>query len=234
MEEYAERGFLPEAMVNFLALLGWNPGDDTEYMTVDELIRRFGMDRVLKKSGVFDLKKLDWLSGQHFNHAEADRLEPELTKRLVERGIVTEGAFEGREAWYRSLIDLVKTRARTFEDLVQQSLPFVREEIELDEEAVEKHWMKAPEETRERLGTLMERMRVSDWTVASLEAVIRGYAEELGVGAGRVIHPLRVAVTGREASPGIFEVLTFLGRERALERMETAVHLLERPSETDS
>jgi glutamyl-tRNA synthetase len=227
VEEYAAQGFLPEAMVNFLALLGWNPGDDTEFMPVDELIARFSMDRVLKKSGVFDLKKLDWLSGQHFNHASAERLEPELTRRLVDRGVVAETAFEGRADWYRSLIDLIKTRARTFEGLVEQALPFVCEEIGLEERAVEKHWMKQPAETCLRLKVLLERMEAVEWTAEALEGEIRGYAEELGVGVGQVIHPLRVAVTGREASPGIFDVLVFLGRDRASARLEHAIQLLE-------
>ena len=227
--EYEEEGFLAEAMVNFLALLGWSPGDDQEVMTVEELIERFSMDRVLKKSSVFDAKKLDWLSGQHFNASSAEELEPLLTEGLVAAGLATREELQGRRDWYLSLIDLLKTRARRVPDLVDLARPFLSEELDFDPEAVQKHWLKAPEEALERLKSLRSRLADATWEVATLEEIVRGYAEEASVGAGKVIHPLRVAVTGRQASPGIFEVLDFLGRERVLARLDGAIERLEAP-----
>jgi glutamyl-tRNA synthetase len=223
VEEYAEQGILPEAMVNFLALIGWNPGDEQEYMSVDTLIERFSMGRVLKKSGVFDLKKLDWLSGQYFNEAPAERLEAELTARLVAAGIVEENAFEGRREWYHALIDVVKSRARNFTSLAEQAIPFVRDELVFDESAVQKHWLKKRDVALERLTALHDRLGGVEWTAEGLEGVVRGLSEELGVGLGQVIHPMRVALTGRQASPGIFDVLLFLGRETALSRLQNAI-----------
>jgi len=223
VEEFREQGILPEAMVNFLALIGWNPGDDEEYMPVDVLIERFSLDRVLKKSGVFDLKKLDWLSGQYFNEADAARLEPDLTRRLVDRGVVAEGEFDDRREWYLALIDVIKTRARNLEDLADQAVPFVQDELQFDEAAVEKHWAKKRDEALTRLQGLRERLSEADWDSESLEVVVRGYAEELEVGLGQVIHPMRVALTGRQASPGIFDTLVLVGRDRALDRLDDAV-----------
>ena len=221
--EYEGQGLLPEAMVNFLALLGWSPGDDQEVMTMEVLVQRFSMERVLKKGSVFDLKKLDWLSGQYFNASAAEALEPALTAGLEAAGLATAGELEERREWYLSLIDLLKTRARRIPDLVDLARPFLVDELEFDPEAVAKHWSKAPAEVLEQLTALRSALEVATWESESLEEVIRGYAEETSVGAGRVIHPLRVAVTGRDASPGIFDVLAFLGRIEVLARLDTAI-----------
>ena len=226
--EYESQGLLPQAMVNFLALLGWSPGDDQEVMSVEELVQRFSMERVLKKSSVFNLKKLDWLSGQHFNGSTAEALEPALTEGIEAAGLATRGVLEERSEWYLSLIDLLKIRARRIPDLVDLARPFLVEELEFDPEAVEKHWLKAPAEVLEQLRALRTTLvETATWEPESLEEVIRGYAEEISVGAGKVIHPLRVAVTGRDASPGIFEVLAFLGRVTVLARLDDAIARLE-------
>ena len=192
-------------------------------MTVEVLVQRFSMERVLKKSSVFDLKKLDWLSGQHFNASAAEALEPALTAGLEVTGLATTLELEERREWYLSLIDLLKTRARRIPDLVDLARPFLVDELEFDPEAVAKHWLKAPAEVLEQLTALRSALEAAKWEAESLEEVIRGYAEEISVGAGRVIHPLRVAVTGRDASPGIFDVLAFLGRTKVLARLDDAI-----------
>ena len=227
--EYEGQGLLPAAMANFLALLGWSPGDDQEVMTGEVLVQRFSMERVLKKSSVFDLKKLDWLSGQHFNASTAEALEPALTAALEAAGLATPGELEARREWYLSLIELLKTRARRIPDLVDLARPFLVDQLEFDPEAVAKHWLKAPAEVLEQLTALRPALEGATWESKPLEAVIRGYAEEISVGAGRVIHPLRVAVTGRDASPGIFDVLAFLGKDKVLARLDDAIVRLGSP-----
>ena len=185
--EYESQGFLPEAMVNFLALLGWSPGDDQEVMRVEELVQRFSMERVLKKGSIFGLKKLDWLSGQHFNASTAEALEPALTEGIEAAGLTTR---EERREWYLSLIDLLKTRARRIPDLVDLARPFLVEKLEFDPKAVAKHWLKAPAEVLEQLMALRTTLEAATWEPESLEEVIRGYAEEISVGAGKVHSPL--------------------------------------------
>jgi glutamyl-tRNA synthetase len=229
LSEYEDQGLLPEAMVNFLALLGWSPGDDQEVMATEVLVQRFSMERVLKKSSVFDLKKLDWLSGQYFNASAAEALEPALTAGLEATGLATAEELDKRRGWYLGLINLLKTRARRIPDLVDLARPFLVDELEFDPEAVAKHWSKAPADVLEQLTALRLALEVATWDSESLEEVIRGYAEEISVGAGRVIHPLRVAVTGRDASPGIFEVLAFLGRIKVLARLDDAILRLSSP-----
>ena len=225
--EYEGQGILPEAMANFLALLGWSPGGDLEVMAAEDLVQRFGMDRVLKKSSVFDLKKLDWLSGQYFNSSTAEALEPAVTDGIESAGLATRAELEERREWYLSLVDLLKTRARTMPGLVDLARPFLVDELEFDPEAVAKYWLKAPDLVLAQLTVLRARLEGSAWEPEVLEEVIRGYAEELSVGAGKIIHPLRVAVTGREVSPGIFDVLAFLGRRTVLSRLDDAIARLE-------
>ena len=135
--------------------------------------------------------------------------------------------MEERREWYLSLVDLLKTRARTMPGLVDLARPFLVDELEFDPEAVAKYWLKAPNLVLEQLTVLRARLEGSAWEPEVLEEVIRGYAEELSVGAGKIIHPLRVAVTGREVSPGIFDVLAFLGRRTVLSRLDDAIARLE-------
>ncbi len=222
--DYEAQGILPEALMNFLALLGWNPGDEREVMTVEELIEAFSADRILKKSSVFDLEKLSWLNGRHLAQTPTENLLERVRSRL--------GDAVGGEArladggWMAQLVDLLKVRARTFDDLAEQAVPYVSDDLVFDEAAVAKHWAKDPEETRTRLVTLQGVLEGCAWAEGPLEEAVRGAAETMGVGAGKLIHPLRVALTGQLSSPGIFEVMVLLGKERTLQRLGQGVDRL--------
>ncbi|HSG50265.1 MAG TPA: glutamate--tRNA ligase [Longimicrobiales bacterium] len=227
--DYAREGILPDAMVNFLAILGWNPGDDREVMSRAELIQAFSMDRVQKKSAVFDFEKLAWLNGQYLAAAPAAILLPLVRERLADLGLsLPAGAGpadwpESRGPWPEALVDLLKVRARTVVDLAQQAEPFlVREITEYASEVVAKQWAREPDAVEARMRALADRLRVARWDEAALEDEVRTLAEEMGVGAGKLIHPLRLAVTGRGSSPGIFEVLVLLGRTETLKRLVAA------------
>ena len=220
--DYEAQGILPEAMVNFLALLGWNPGDEREVMSRGELVEAFTPERILKKSSVFDLEKLGWLNGRHLAATPTSELLPKVRARV---GAV-EGALEalvGDDAWLSALVDLLKVRARTVEEIILQARPYVLPEVEYDPAAVAKHWAKDPGDAAARLESVAGMLRGAEWTEVALEEGLRTLAEGLGVGAGKVIHPLRVALTGQMASPGIFEVLVLLGRDRALARIDEAL-----------
>jgi len=220
--DYEAQGILPEAMVNFLALLGWNPGDEREVMERAELIQAFTPERILKKSSVFDLDKLSWLNGRHLAQTPAAALVPKLRRRL-ENADGASAALLADDAWLSHLVDLVKVRARTVDEMAEQAKPFVCEPLTFDEAAVAKHWAKDPAATMVRLEALASMLRETEWTESALEAALRELAQSMEVGAGKLIHPLRVAVTGQMTSPGIFEVLVLLGRARALGRVESAV-----------
>jgi glutamyl-tRNA synthetase len=241
--DYEKEGILPEAMFNFLAFLGWSPGDDREVFTHQELVQAFSLERVLKKSAVFDMEKLRWLNGQHLMRMPTEDLLPKVEARLREEGVLLTGTEPARagaaEVHGRpdpeagpddttpvdlpALIDLLKPRSRTVEELVAQAKPYFLDELPYDSVAVGKHWLKAREETLALLEVLMARLSTVAWEPEALEEAIRGLAEELGVGAGKVIHPLRVALTGVAASPGIFDLLILLGRDRSLQRLQRAM-----------
>src|SRR5688572_1330414 len=134
--DYQHLGILPGAMLNFLALLGWSPGGDREVMTLQEMVELFHPDGLQKKAAIFDPKKLEWMNGQHLSRVPAAELEPRVTPLLVTAGLATEGELRERRDWYLSLLDLLRVRARTTDDIVRQATPYFRDEIEYDPEAV--------------------------------------------------------------------------------------------------
>jgi len=223
--EYHEKGILPEAMVNFLALLGWSPGDDREVMTRMELIELFSLDRVLRKSSVFDLKKLEWLNGQHLAQLPLGQLTGEVAVFVagVQGGAAPEA---GKGSYLEGLVALLRSRARTVDELARQAERYLREEVEVDPVAEAKHWADRGA-SASVLRALRDALGAANWDHDALEAAVRGYAEGVGVGAGKVIHPLRVALTGEASSPGIFDLLLVLGRDRSLQRMDAAIARLE-------
>jgi glutamyl-tRNA synthetase len=225
--EYREQGYLADAMFNFLALLGWSPGGDRERMSRDELIAAFDLAGVGRSGAIFDLEKLDWLNGQYLNDLAGSELVPLVQPRLTAAGLWRD-AFLGDEAkLLAGTIDLLKTRARTLDDFVERARPYLdpSDELEYEAKAAKKH-LKDPE-TGERLERLEGALRALDrWEAEPLEQSLRAVAEETGVSAGKLIHPTRLAVTGLGVSPGIFEVLELLGRDRSLARLRRLIERL--------
>ena len=225
--DYRHQGILPSAMVNFLALLGWSPGNDLEIMTRDQLVAHFSADHLLKKASIFDLKKLEWMNGQHLNMLPLAEVEPMITPAMVEAGYATPDWFAANKTWYDSLLDLLRPRARTVDDVVRQAAPYFGDAVTLDPEAVAKQW-KDPS-ALDLLGDARVSLdAVTEWSAASLEDALRGVAERRGIGAGKLFQPLRVALTGSAVSPGIFDVLVLLGRERSLHRLDDALRAIRR------
>lgn len=219
------RDVLPEAMVNFLALLGWSPGDDREVMDVDEIIQRFSLKRILRKGSVFDADKLAWLNGRHLSGMDLGRLESLVNARLAELRQAVQAAARDRPEWVPGLLDMLRTRARSVDALARTVALYLPGEVRYEPAAVRKHW-KRPAQARDYLDAIRPRLAECDWQLDALEDALRGLAKELGIGAGRLIHPLRVALTGQAVSPGIFDVLYFLGRDLSLDRIGSALETL--------
>lgn len=217
--DYADQGILAGAMVNFLALLGWSPGDDREFMTVPELVEAFSVERILKKSSVFDADKLAWLNGRHLDARPDAELIDHIRSRLAGQPTFRPDDLSDPD-WVASLLAVIKVRARTLDELAEQARPFVCDDLVFDDAAVAKNWAKDPASSIERLSRLSEMFSDVEWSAEELEARLRAMAADMDTGAGKLIHPLRVALTGNMASPGIFDVLVLLGRERALQRVE--------------
>ena len=226
--DYQHMGILPETMLNFLALLGWSPGHDIEVMSIGDMIRAFTVEGLSKKAAIFDPKKLEWMNGQHLARAESVRLLPLVARGLIDAGATSAADVEARRGWYIELIDLMKVRGRTIDEIVEQCKPYVRDEMEYDAAAVAKQW-KDRDGTTSILAATRDRLSASpDWSAASLEGALRELAEQRGLSAGKLFQPLRVALTGTGVSPGIFEVLMILGRERSRARIDAALRYLER------
>ncbi|TVP45971.1 MAG: glutamate--tRNA ligase [Gemmatimonadales bacterium] len=222
--DYRSQGILPEAMVNFLSLLGWNPGTEEEVFPAEELCERFSLDRVQKKSAVFDLAKLEWLNGRHLAAAPVDRVAAEV-RALMGELPPAEGTrvSAGDGAWFLGLVELLKVRARTVTEIAEVARIYTGDEPPVDADAAAKHLFRDPGAARGHLEALEAALAALDpWELGPLEVTVRSVAEARGVGAGKLIHPLRVALTGQASSPGIFEVMALLGRERSLARIAGA------------
>jgi len=226
--DYQHHGLLPSAMLNFLALLGWSPGGDREIMTVPEMIELFSPDGLQKKAAIFDPQKLDWMNGQHLSITPLAELEPRVTPEILAAGLTDEATLAARRDWYFELLDLLRVRARTIDDIVRQAGPYFLDHIEYDPEAVSKQW-KNPEEAAELLEQIAKTLsEAPEWQAEPLESALRSLADSRGVAAGKLFQPLRVALTGLTVSPGIFEVLMLMGRDLALARIADAINWMKR------
>ncbi len=226
--DYREAGFLPEALFNFLALLGWNPGDDRQKMTRDELIAAFGLDGVGKSGAVFDAAKLEWLNGLYIAELPAEEFAAVARETLRSAGL-WDDAYEGeRRDWFLRVLALIQPRAKTLAAIPVEGRFFFlpTDELDYDAEGVKKHL--GAETIGPALRALALRFaRLPGWTESLLEQELRLVAEECGLAGGKLIHPVRLAVTGRTASPGLFEVVALLGKELTLARI---ARLLDRHS----
>lgn len=230
--EYEELGILPRTLVNFLALLGWNPGDESEIMLADELAGRFSIERVNRKSAVFDPEKLEWMNGQHISRMPDGELLELVAPLLVEAGLITAPEIADRHDWLCGVIGLVKVRARYLSGIVEQAQAYLSPDLEYEQAAVDKHWKDASE-TIGRLRAVGEALQgLEDWSPEAVEPVLRQTAERLGVGFGKIVHPLRLALTGASVSPGIDEVVAQMGPALVHTRLEQAISYLEQQSGT--
>ena len=219
--EYQRQGYLPQAMVNYLALLGWSPGDDRELMTTADLVAAFSLEQISGGNAVFDTEKLDWMNGQYIARLSGEDLADAVAPFFLEAGLALPNAADERTR----LLDLLRPRAKRLTDFVELARPFVTEGFDYEAAAVEKHL--ASPDLAAHLAALAIALRdVALFDEPSVEAVVRALATERGIKAGALIHAVRVAVTGRLASPGIFEVLVLLERERTVARIGRLVAFL--------
>lgn len=222
--DYQHQGILSGAMRNFLALLGWNPGDEREiFFTAEELIHAFSLERVLKKASVFDLTKLEWLNGQHISRTPPERLLALAEPELRTLGLDLEAI--GRERLLRSAA-VQSERARTTSELARRiGVRFDATLIERDAKA-DTMLAKDLPGFRDALRAAIDRLDIlsePEWTAAHLEGALRALAEERGVKPGVVFQPVRVAVTGQTVSEPVNVLLELVGRKESLRRMRAAL-----------
>ncbi len=222
---YREQGILPEALVNFLALLGWTPPGQKEIVARDEMVRDFELTAVSKSNAVFDPEKLAWMNGEYLRH-----LPPERLLALVEQELKSAGlwrpSFAAAEAdRLRRTALLLQTRARSLQDFSQSARAFFSDDFSFDPDAERKFW-KEPD-LADYLEALSERVSsLQAFELRATEKCLRDLAAEKGLKAGLLINAVRVALTGQAVAPGLFEVMQVLGRERVVSRLRRAADYL--------
>jgi glutamyl-tRNA synthetase len=223
--EYQRLGYLPEAVVNFLALLGWSPGDDRELFTRDELIAAFTLEGISGGNAVFNPEKLDWFNQQYIVRLPIEELARRLESILREAGLWTPGFAGERREWFSRLLELVRPRVKKLDQFVEEMRPFLQRDVEYDSSAVAKYLN--DNEVKDALASFADTItEVVPFTSAALESALRTLAESRGVKAAALIHATRVAVMGRTVSPGLFDVLELMGHERVTARVRHAINFL--------
>jgi glutamyl-tRNA synthetase len=216
VEDYRAKGYLPEALVNFVALLGWNPGDERELFSLVELVKEFTLERVGKSGAVFNLDKLNWMNTQYVRRKSADELMALLRPALAQAGM--EGGSDER---LRAAIELMRDRVDLVEDFVAISPYLFRDPETFDEGARAKYWRP---ETPPMMASVREALAAQDpFDQEGIEAAVRASAQAAGVNASKLIHPLRLAVSGMPIGPGLFELMALLGRDACLRRIDNAL-----------
>jgi glutamyl-tRNA synthetase len=212
--DYKEKGYLPEALLNFVALLGWNPTADREIFSMQEMIDLFELEKVNKAGAIFDLNKLNWMNGMYLRQLPLEHLTDELMPILEAHG------FAGVDrAYAAAVLDLVKERISFLTDVPAFADYMFGPVTGFDEEYAAKHWKAETSGQMTELANRLAALAPGDWTVPMIEGVIRGYAEEIGLSAGKLIHPLRLAITGKRVGAGMFETMAILGQEKSIERL---------------
>jgi glutamyl-tRNA synthetase len=221
--EYSRQGYLPEAMVNFLALLGWSPGaGDRELFTKPELTEVFDLRGISGGNAVFNADKLDWFNQQHMLRLPPAELGLRVKPFLEAAGYWNDDLLDERHAWYFAVLELLKVRAKRLSDYPVLGRFFFTDDLDWDDAAVAKHLMAdGIGETMEAVAAALSALETFD--AASLEAAVRQTADARGVKAAALIHALRVAMTGKSVSPGLFEVMALLGPTRVKRRLSDAI-----------
>jgi glutamyl-tRNA synthetase len=225
--EYARQGYLPEAMVNFLALLGWSPGSgDQELFSRSDLVARFDLEGISGGNAVFNVEKLDWFNQQYVWALSPDELSHQVQPWLTAAGLWQPSFAAERRDWFDAVLQLLKPRAKKLTDFVELGQYFFVDELVYDPAAVEKH-LRSHGARDQLLAVRAALDAIDPFDVQITEATVRATAESLGVKAAALIHMLRVALTGRTASPGLFEVAVLLGRPTVQARISSALALAE-------
>jgi glutamyl-tRNA synthetase len=218
LEEYRQMGVLPEALFNYLILLGWTPEDQREILDQEDVFNQFSIQSISKKSAMFDQKKLAWINQQYINKSMPSELFDEITKRWIKFGFIKESILKKNKHWIYEIIDLLKLRAVYLNDFIELARYFFKEPNEYDLRPIKKYL------SDENIWQLLDQIKnqltdIDIFEKDRIEKTIRDFAARADLKAAKLIHPIRLALTGRTASPGLFEMMSILGKETVLNRL---------------
>ena len=222
---YADEGFLPEAFRNFLALLGWSPGSDAEFIRTSELIERFSLEGVSRTNAIFDRAKLEWFNTQYLQKIPVEELLPFVEAELKQAGLWKDAWAGPERPWFAHAVDLLRPRTRFLGDFTTWSRAFFADDFDYDAEAKAKFWK--DERIPGLLGKVADALAaLPDWNHDACDAALRSVAAAEGVKAGLLINATRVAIVGRAVAPPLFETMVVLGKDRVISRLRRAVPLV--------
>ena len=206
VQEFSEQGFLPEALLNYLALLGWSPEGEEEIMPLSEMVRQFSLERVGKTAAIYDTKKLTWMNGHYLSEVDLDNVVEQAIPFLQQKGLVPEEVSPEQHEYITRVVEIVRTRVKTLAEVADASDYFFSDDFTYEEKGLRKHFSKlGVDKLLEAAGRRLEPLESFDAQV--LEDAYRDLSAELGVSAGEIIHPTRLALSGRTMGPGLFELM---------------------------
>jgi glutamyl-tRNA synthetase len=214
---YMEQGYAPEAVRNYLCLLGWSPKDNREKIDIDEVVKLFELEKINRRNAAFDLDKCFWLNGQYIAQMSLDRFI-ELTRPFLEKADIE----VSDQDYLRAVLAIVKEKIKLLSDVTEWTCYFFTEQYEFDPAAVEKVFGK-PEAAERLLALRAEFAKLEDWNAERIEATLKALAQKLGCKAGDLVHPARVAVSGRSVGPSLYHMLEVMGKERVLGRFDRMI-----------
>lgn len=221
VEEFKEKGFLPQAMVNYLMLLGWSPKDNEEIFNLDKAVKEFSLDRVNKTGAVFDIKKLVWINGNYIRNLDLDYITEQTIAFMVKKGIIDENEKDEKFDYIKELVKVTRDRAKTLDELADQLAFFFQDITEYQEKGVKKHFSKDDAvELLEKGADALENLE--EFTHDTTEKTFRKITADMGKKAAKLIHPTRLAISGRTVGPGLFDIIVLLGKEKTVARMRKA------------
>ncbi len=224
--EYKEQGYLPEAMINFLSLLGWSLDGKTELMTVKEIIKNFSLSRVNQTGAIFNIEKLDWMNGVYIRDLKLDEFAARVLP-FLEKGLPEEVGRPVSLDYVRRIAPLVQERVKKLDEISELTEFFFVDELKYDPDILVVKKM-TPGLTKKVLETCIEELgKLPAFSEESLETVLRPMADELELKTGQLFGTLRAAVTGREVAPPLFQTMDVLGKERCMKRLREALLMLD-------
>jgi glutamyl-tRNA synthetase len=218
---YIEQGYAPEALRNYLCLLGWSPKDNREKIDIDEVIRLFELEKINRRNAAFDLDKCFWLNGQYISQMSLARFT-ELARPFLEKA----GIDISNERYLNAVLAIVKEKIKLLRDVPEWTSYFFTEEYPFDPAAMEKVFGK-PQAAAHLKALREEFAGIGDWTVETLERRLKELAQKLACKTGDLVHPARVAVSGRSVGPSLYHMLEVMGKERVLSRFDRVLARLD-------
>jgi glutamyl-tRNA synthetase len=223
--DYEKMGFLREAVVNFIVLLGWSPGADREIMSLDEMIELFTIENINPTNAVFDMTKLRWMNGEYIRKTDDNKLVDLIRPFLVDRGLTTNLWISTRWDWMLKFVRLMKERCHVLSDFAENGAYFFVSDFKYDPKGVAKHFEVS--DLRKRLERWTSELeKISCYDSNSLEQKLRELAEELKIKPAELIHPIRLAISGVTGGPPLFEMMELIGRDEIIARLKKAIEFI--------